>query len=111
MGLVYEEDLVNGYAVWATDMIEDAAVVRKDVEGSGATVVVSSRVVAYAWNDDFIVAKRHPMKGPQTLSGQTEWYVIEVAPGTVHGPLSTDEFRKLQAKLGIPAGLSWKKVH
>jgi len=110
MGLVYEEDLVDEYAVWAADGIEDAAIVRRHAQSPGAAGVVSPMVFAYAWNDDFIIAKQHPRKDRNVDRGTTHWYVVEVASRRVHGPLDQAEFRDLQDKLKIPPELSFKTV-
>jgi hypothetical protein len=110
MGLAYKEDLVDGYAVWATDVIEQAAVVYKDKDGPGAVEVVPASVFAYAWNDQFIVAKQHPQKDGIVEAGTTYWYVVEVASRRVHGPLSEGEFQDLKVRLGIPVQLSFRTV-
>jgi hypothetical protein len=110
-GLVYEEDLANGYAVWAADTMQDAAIVLKDKGGSGATGVVPLTVFAYGWNDDFIIAKRHPeKKGRKVDASITYWYIVEVASGNVHGPLNEDEFDKLRIKLEVPPELLFKTI-
>ena len=111
MGLAYEEDLVNGYAVWATDTIEQAAVVKKDKKGSGGVAVVPAMVFAYSWNDDFILSKQHPVKDfTKVDTSITNWYIVEVVSGKVHGPLSEGEFNKLKTQLKVPAELSFKKI-
>jgi len=110
MGPIYEEDLASGYAVWATDVIEDAAIVKKDKGGSGATGVVPCTVFAYGWNDDFIIAKRHPEKGSKIDKSTTYWYIVEVVSGDVHGPLSEDDFKELRTKLKVPAETSFKTI-
>jgi hypothetical protein len=111
MGLVYEEDLVNGYAVWATDVMKDAAVVKKEKGSSIAIEVVRATVFAYGWNDDFILAKQHPQKKDRKVdTSLTYWYIVEVASGNVHGPLSEDEFNKLRTKLKVPAEISFKTI-
>ena len=110
-GLVYEEDLVNGYAVWAADVIQDAAIVLKDKGSSGALEVVPHTVFAYGWNDEFIIAKRHPEKKDRKVdTSLTYWYIVEVASGNVHGPLSKDEFSKFRTELKVPPELSFKTV-
>jgi len=112
MGLEYEEDLVNGYAVRAPDVMEDSAVVKKK-KGSPniGIVVVPSTVFAYGWNDDFILAKRHPRKKDRKVDTSiTHWYIVEVASGKVHGKLSEDEFNKLRTELKVPAEISLKKI-
>lgn len=109
-GLIYEEDLANGYAVWATDTIEDAAIVHRDKGRSAAREVIHSMVFAYGWNDDFIIAKQHPEKDGKIDTSMTNWYILEVASGKVHGPMREDEFSKLGTKLKVPAELSFKTV-
>ena len=110
-GPIYEEDLVNGYAVWALDVMQDAAIVLKDKGGSGGTVVVPHMVFAYGWNDDFIIAKQHPEKKDRKVDiSITYWYIIEVASGDVHGPLNEDEFDKLRTELNVPSELSFKTI-
>lgn len=109
--LIYDENLCNGYAVSAVDVMEDAAVVHKDKGRLLATVVVPRTVFAYGWNDDFILAKRHPQKKDRKVdTSVTCWYIIEVASGDVHGPLNEDEFRKLRTKLKVPEEVSFKTI-
>ena len=111
MGPVYEEDLVNGYAVCASDIMEQAAVVKKHKGSSLDTHVVPATVFAYGWNDDFILAKRHPVKKVTKVDTSiTYWYIVEVASGNVHGPLSEGEFNKLRTKLKVPAEISFKTI-
>lgn len=114
MGMVYEEDLVNGYAVWATDVMAQAKIVKKYKKISSTTFftsVVPATVYAYGWNDDFIIAKQHPRKKDRKVdTNLTYWYIVEVASGNVHGPLSEDEFNKLRTKLKVPAEISFKTI-
>ena len=107
----YKADLVNGYAVWAVDVMKDASVVHKHKSGSSATTVVPHTVFAYGWNDDFILAKRHPEKKDRKVDiSVTYWYIIEVTSGDVHGPLNQDEFRKLRTKLKVSEEISFKTI-
>ena len=110
MGRAYEEDLSNGYAVWAADIIEDAMIVHKDKGDSYSTRVVQPTVFAYGWNDDFIIAKQHPRKDRKVDTSLTYWYIVEVASGNVHGPLNKDEFNKLRTELKVPPELSFKTI-
>jgi hypothetical protein len=111
-GLIYEEDLCNGYAVWAADVMKNAGVVHKKEKGdSTAKVVVPHTVFAYGWNDDFILAKQHPQKKDRTVDTSViYWYIIEVTSGDVHGPLNEDEFRKLRTRLKVPEEISFKTI-
>lgn len=109
---IYLEDLGNGYVVVALDVMRDACILRKDPKrSSGGFQVVPPTVFAYGWNDDFILAKRHPEKKDRKVdTSVTYWYIIEVTSGDVHGPLNEDEFRKLRTKLKVPEEISFKTI-
>jgi len=112
IGLAYEYDLTADYAVWATDELEQAAVVRKDPQGSGASVVIWPMISAFGWNDDFIIAQRHPVRGDfdDVDMTVTEWYILAVAEGEVHGPLTEPEYRQLRQELGVPSDLEFSQT-
>ena len=114
VGVAYEEHLGNGYVVRATDVMEQAEILKREKEGSKITsisTVVPETVFAYGWNDDFILAKRHPRKKDRKVDTSiTHWYIVEVASGKVHGKLSEDEFNKLRTELKVPAEISLKKI-
>lgn len=112
IGLAYEYDLTADYAVWATDVLEQAAVVRKDPQGSGASVEIWPMISAFGWNDDFIIAQRHPVReGVDDVDMTvTEWYILVVAERVVHGPLTETEFRQLRQDLGVPTCLEFSQT-
>jgi hypothetical protein len=106
-GLAYEKDLVGKYAVWATDIEEQAAVVKK-TSSSGAAGVVPPMVFAYGWNNKFIIAKQHPIvdNSPFIVDiAITNWFIVEVKSEKIHGPLSEQEYIELRQKLGVPDAL------
>ncbi len=109
-GPVYEEDLTGDYAIWAADVMEDAAIVRKAKGTNGAEIVVPRMVFAYGWNDDFIIAMHHPEKDYKIDKGATDWYVVEVRSGRVHGPMNEDALRTLRTELGIPVQMPLKTL-
>ena len=112
IGLAYEYDLTADYAVWATDQLEQAAVVRKDPQGSGASVVIWPMISAFGWNDDFIIAQRHPARDDfdDVDMTVTEWYILVVAEDEVHGPLTEAEYRQLRQDLGVPSSLEFSQT-
>ena len=111
LGPIYEEDLGNGYIVCALDVMQDVHIIIKNKRGSGGFQVVPPTVFAYGWDDDFILAKRHPEKKDRKVdTSVTYWYIIEVASGDVHGPLNGGEFRKLRTKLKVPEEISFKTI-
>jgi hypothetical protein len=109
VGLAYEDDMVANYAVWAVDALDDAAIVRKTT-ANGATNVVGPMVFAYGWNNDFILAKQHPVREwPKVDTGTTHWFIIEVGSGNVHGPLTERQYNELRQTIGVPPELTFTK--
>lgn len=106
-GLLHEQDLSGKYAVWIVDREEDAAVVKK-TSSNGANGVLPAMIFAYGWNDQFIIAKQHPPLGDSLFVvdiNKINWFIIEVASGTDHGPLTEQEYIDLRQKLGVPDSL------
>jgi hypothetical protein len=111
IGLAYEEDMVAGYAVWAVDALEDAALVQKTSPDS-ATQVVGPKVSSYGWNDDFIIAKQNPVLGwtnENVALYITNWFIVEVGSGKVHGPLTKEQYVELRQSLGVPSDLTFTR--
>jgi len=103
-GLAYEDDLVGGYTVKAADAKNDAAMCRE-------SEVIPPMVYAYGWNDDFIIAKRHPTLGGRTIDLYTTlWSLLEVHDAKVHGPLTEQQFTELWHQLGVPGELTFTKT-
>ncbi len=97
IGLAYEDDLVADYAVWAVDSRDSAAIVRK-TSPRGATSAIGG-ISVYGWNSDFILAK----------TDFRTWYIIEVAGGKIHGPLTRVQYAELCETLGVPPDLTFTK--
>ena len=112
IGLAYEHDLTGSYAVWATDQVEQAAVVQKIPDTSSATILVGPMVVAYGWDDDFIIAKQHPnLDGfSQVDTSLTHWFIVRVATGDVYGPLAEEEYLQHRGELGISDELDFTQT-
>ena len=112
IGLAYEYDLTADYAIWATDQLEQAAVVRKDSQGSSASSVIWPMVFAFGWDEDCIIAQRHPARDgfDDVDMTVTEWYILVVAGDEVHGPLTEVEYRQLRQELGVPSALDFSQT-
>ena len=109
-GLAYKHDLVENYSVWAADVNEQACIVKKEKSNSSsAGCVVPWMVFEYGWNDDFIIAKQHPVENKVDTT-ITNWYIIEVKNGNVHGPLTEKDFFDLRRSLKIPDKLSFIEI-
>jgi hypothetical protein len=110
-GLAYEEDMVGGYAVWAVDALRDAAIVQK-TSPDGAAQIVGPKVSSYGWNDDFIIARQNPVLGwteGNVALYITNWFIIEVGSGKVHGPLTEKQYIELRQTLGVPVDLTFTR--
>jgi len=67
-------------------------------------------VFAYGWNDDFIIAKQHPMRHwPDIDTNTTYWFIIEVGSGRVHGSLTEQQYTSLRQEIGVPSDLTFTK--
>jgi hypothetical protein len=108
VGLAYEDDMVAGYAVVAGDSLDDTRIERRT--GPNAGQIVGPMIFAYGWNDDFIVAKQHPVRDwPKVETSRTNWFIIEVGSGKVHGPLTEEQYIALRQTIGVPVGLTFTK--
>ena len=111
-GLAYEQDLVADYAVWAVDTRAWTTIVKK-VGDSGGSAIVGAMVYAYGWNDDFIIAKQHPnpdLDSRAVDTSVTNWFIVEVETGIVHGPLNEQECVELRRELGVPDELVFTRT-
>ena len=109
IGLAYEHDLTADYAVWATDTNTQAAVVQKIPDSSSAATVIGPMVFRYGWNADFIIAQQHPVQDgfDELNTGVTDWFILEVATGEVHGPLTEGAYVRKRQTLGVPDDLDF----
>jgi hypothetical protein len=107
IGLAYEHDLTADYAVWAPDVNAQAAVVQKIPDSSSAATVIGPMVFRYGWNADFIIAQQHPVQDgfDEINTGVTDWFILEVATGEVHGPLTEEAYVRTRQTLGVPDDL------
>jgi hypothetical protein len=74
-------------------------------EGGAYHVVVGDAVIRIGWDEQFILAERHPHEPCLTCqpdSAHPEWYTIVVSTGEAHTSRSYDRFLSLRAELGVP---------
>jgi hypothetical protein len=66
-------------------------------------------VFRYGWNADFIIAQQHPMQDgfDELNTGVTDWFILEVATGEVHGPLTEEAYVGKRQTLGVPDDLDF----
>jgi hypothetical protein len=106
-----DHHLTANYTVFAPDLREQAGII-EETSSSGGPYVVAPMVFAYGWNEDFIIARQHPVSGSfdRVFTGVTNWFILEVATGTVHGPLTEGEYLELRQTLGVPDDLTFTSV-
>jgi hypothetical protein len=109
-GVFFKERLVGRFAMWAVDGLADNSVVEESEDGRAARVLIPATVFAVGFNDQFVIAKRHPKSDHQIDSSTTEFYVVSVLDGHVHGPVDYENFSALRARLGVPASLDFSRV-
>ena len=109
-GVFSKERLVGRFAMWAVDGVSDNSVVEESEDRRAARVVIPPTVFAVGFNDQFIIAKRHPKSDHQIDRSTTEFYVVSVLDGQLHGPVDHEEFAALRARLGVPASLDFSRV-
>lgn len=109
-GVFSKERLVGRFAMWAVDGLSDNSVVEESEDRRAARVLIPPTVFAVGFNDHFIIAKRHPKSGHQIDRSTTEFFVVAVLEGQVHGPVDQGEFAALRARLGVPASLGFSRV-
>ena len=109
IGLAYEHDLTADYAIWAPDTNTQATVVQKIPDSSSAATVIGPMVFRYGWNADFIIAQQHPVQDgfDEFNTGVTDWFILEVATGEVHGPLTEEAYVRKRQTLGVPDDLDF----
>jgi hypothetical protein len=107
IGLAYEHDLTADYTIWAPDTNAQAAVVQKIPDSSSAATVIGPMVFRYSWNADFIIAQQHPVQDgfDEINTGVTDWFILEVTTGKVHGPLTEEAYVRTRQTLGLPDDL------
>ena len=109
IGFAYEQELTGKFGLIACDTRTQMSLCEILPSGSGIGIV-DQTVFAVGWNDDFIIAKRHPSDGSDTNDidrSVTEFYILTVATEKLLGPLDEAEFDKQRASLGLPEDLTF----
>ena len=112
IGFAYQQKLPGKFGLVACDTRTQMSLCEM-LPGGSASGIIRETVFAVGWNDDFILAERHPSAGsaPYVINRSvTEFYILTVATGKVVGPLDADGFDKQRAVLGVPKGLAFSLV-
>jgi hypothetical protein len=112
MGLAWKEELPGGYDLVAVDVLEQMSIYSQRREGSYGGGV-SECVYRIAWDERHILAAQHPPRRVHSLDidpERTNYWVIEVVPGRVHGPLDADGFERERSELGVDPALALRQI-
>jgi hypothetical protein len=104
-GVFYKETLTGRFAFWAVDGLADNSLVEESQDRMSCRVLVGPTVFAAGFDERFIIVARHP----QADRTRTEYFVISIAEGIVHGPASSESFPALRNNLGVPPQLQLSK--
>ena len=105
-GAFFTQRLTGKYALWAMDGLAGNSLVEESADGRASKVLIGPTVFSAGFDDQFIIVARHPETGPlQFDRKRTEYYVVTIADGSVHGPADGDSFTALRQKLQVPANL------
>jgi hypothetical protein len=71
-------------------------------------VLVGPTVFSAGFDDRFIIVARHPQTGPlESDRARTEYFVVSIPDGKVHGPADAESFPELRLRLQVPASLQF----
>lgn len=111
----YNKKLVSNYRLSAIDVITGMTI---DVEIRGYYVgVISPCVYAVGFNDEFIIAKQHPLVNNQINKSVTNYFIIPIKNKVSRfedlnkiGPLNKEEFNATRIEIGIPTNLNFSII-
>lgn len=112
-GFVHDERLTGPYRAVAVDVDEQMSVCEGQPHEAVHCVVLAT-VFAIGHDDDFIIAKRHPMNEPTETAPDksiTEFWIVRTGDGLVMGPLDEHRFEVERARLGVPADVDFSIVY
>jgi hypothetical protein len=71
--------------------------------------VSSDRPFRGGFDEQFIIVARHPQTDSHTDRDETEYFVVSIDDGIVHGPTSVEYFPALRTSLGVPPQVQFSK--
>ncbi|HMF70097.1 MAG TPA: DUF3997 domain-containing protein [Flavitalea sp.] len=106
IGVAHNEKLIKNYFLGAFDIDEELSLQAVDSSGY-AFDVVPATVYAVGFNDEYIIAKQHPLQNPENKS-VTNYFIVPIGKPPksyehheLWGPLTIAEFEAKRKELGI----------
>jgi len=113
-GLI-EQSLDNDFYLFANNSFDETSIIYNTGKYS-SSIIVEESVFAVGFNDDFIIAKRHPKDSiNQILEEIIYYYIIEINNISKNNPkksipLSEEQYKSKRRELKIPNNLDFKIV-
>jgi hypothetical protein len=117
---MYEERLVGNYYLTKMDYANEDLSLSYDLGNGSYVDVVSSTLFAVGYDDEYIIAKRHPLNGygRNAINKRVTYYYIVPLKYKVHdwpdenriGPLSEEEFLEKRKELKMSNTLTFTKT-
>jgi hypothetical protein len=106
-GFVYERVLVEDIELHATDTMEQMELI--EVTDGGKRQLVPPTVYAVGWDESYLIAKRHPPSatGQSNDKTRTEYFIVAVQSGKVHGPFDLMEYTSHRDQMGVAGRLDF----
>jgi hypothetical protein len=116
-----EEHLTGNYYLIAMDYSDDNLNISYKLGTDSYVGVVPSTLFAVGYDDEYIIAKRHPrygLYGDGSINKKVTHYYIVPLKYKVHnspdenriGPLSEEEFQAKRKELNMPDSLTFTKI-
>jgi len=110
-GFAYEEQIQDYYYFIAVDDEKYMCIAYNN--GGGAFNVISSTVFAVGYNENFIIAKRHPSQSFEPINKTiTNYYIISIKNNPNNeaiGPLTLEQFYEKRKELNVPDSIKFTK--
>ena len=121
-GFVLDKKIIDNYYLIAVDIDEQCALCHRDKGENGASIVIRPTVFAAGYNDQYIIAKQHPLieaRHDSIDKSITNYYIVprkeEIKNWTEYytliiGPLTELEFTEKRKELSIPDEVTFSIV-
>jgi hypothetical protein len=109
-GYAYEQRLAGNVVLVACDERKQMCVACiPEGDGNTYSTLIPETVFAAGWDEEHVIAKRHPREQPfdPIDKARTEYYIVVVRGEGVHGPFDQAEFAAHRAVLGVAKDLDF----
>jgi hypothetical protein len=112
---VVEQNLPDDFFLFANNSLDENSIWYKTGEHSSA-IIVGETVFAVGYNEDFIIAKRHPKDSINQVNKKiTSYHIIEIDKMSKRNPeksidLTKEQYSSMRKRLKLPDSLKFETV-